>query len=157
MTLGLVPVMEVNDPALASFPVPPHALRSSRRPCSLSKNLLSAMQLCVCCTSRSAHPHTHFSFFWLALISPPPRRQPVARLCLHRLSPSVLPFHLADAGRPGAEGEGGGHRDQRAPELPLRPGCRRQEPQGALIKNSPQLLVVSFSASSSGSQPNACH
>lgn len=65
-----------------------------------------------------------------------------ARPCL---SPSVLPFHLADSGRSGAEGERGRHRDQRTPEFPHRPSCCCQEPQGALIKNSPQLLVVSLS------------
>lgn len=57
------------------------------------------------------------------------------------LSHSVPPFHHADSGRSGGEGEGGRHRDQRSPELPHRPCCRCQESQGALIKNSPQLLL----------------
>lgn len=57
------------------------------------------------------------------------------------LSHSVPPFHHADSGRSGGEGERGRHRDQRSSELPHRPCCRCQEPQGALIKNSPQLLL----------------
>lgn len=47
-----------------------------------------------------------------------------------------LSFSHIDSGWSGAEGEGGWDWDQCETELPHRPGCRCQEPQGALMKYS---------------------
>lgn len=48
----------------------------------------------------------------------------------------LLFFSHIDSGWSGAEGEGGWDWDQCETELPHRPGCRCQEPQGALMKYS---------------------
>lgn len=98
------------------------------------------------CVISSLSPLSHgcVSFF-VFLCNPSLSLSPsVEAASLTSLSPHppTLPFHPADSGRSGAEGEGGRHRDQRSPEFPHRPGCRCQEPQGALIKNSPQLLLL---------------
>lgn len=106
-------------------------------------------QLLFFCLSGNLHLATSLCPSLLRCLSNPPPRS----ACL---SPSVSPFHHADSGRSGAEGERGRHRDQRTPELPHRPGCRCQEPQGALIKNSPQLLVVSSSPPLLPSPAHSC-
>lgn len=134
---------------------------SSFHSCSLSKNLFSPMlplpyifTLAILFLTFLIYTFL-LSFFIIStslclsnLLLPPPSSP--------RLSPSVPPFHHADSGRSGAEGEGGRHRDQRSPELPHRPGCRCQEPQGALIKNSPQLLVASPSPPLLPSPAHSC-
>lgn len=120
------------------------------RICSVTRT-----RMCVCvCVNSSLSPLSHGcdSFFVflcnLSLsLSLSVEAASLTSLSVPPYSPT-LPFYPADSGRSGAEGEGGRHRDQRAPEFPHRPGCRCQEPQGALIKNSPQLLLLLLAVSS---------
>lgn len=166
MTFGLVPVMEVNYPPLTFFPPSSHILLF----CFHLVFFVFTLQCCLSCLAYTPSFHlltfliytseflflvssdlVAFFFSFFGMISA--RHLSLSRFsCLSNLplsppspclSPSVLPFHLADSGRSGAKDEGGRHRDQRSSEFPHRPGCRCQKPQGALIKNSPQLLVVS--------------
>lgn len=165
--------MEVNDSARSSFPPASRILLLSSH-VFVKKSILShAVLLLFIIHAHSLHPslgvsHVHFrfiyfppsglsciSFVFLCNLNLPSlfislfgRLSNLLFLPPPCLSSSVLPFHVADSGWSGAEGEGGRHRDQRSPEFPHRPGCRCQEPQGALIKNSPQLLVVSLPPSS---------
>lgn len=166
MALGLVPVMEVNDPSLTFFPPPSHTILLSSPALCLK---IYSLPGCISCSSYMPllmfliytsdffylvfsfyclFGHGCFPFVFLYNHNPWPLYFSLfsclsnALLLSPCLLPSVLPFHLADSGRSGAEDEGGRHWDQCSPEFPHRPGCRCQEPQGALIKNSPQLLAV---------------